>query len=238
MRVVSAYIGVSQGYLEGFSYNGLEEFYPVYCGLEIDPYSYSGNTTRARFISVLRESPPHIQAQILRGLVEKIPAPTAAGPNTMTLDEVQALIARLEGLPVPDRVPEDASDVVRLALNDARVLIDSGNPVGAVDRVHTAMHGYLRDLCDQSQIQYQPTDSIARLLRVLREGHPTLTAIEAGELISRVLTSMGTAMDAINQIRNTQSLAHPNDNLIGDPEALLVINAARTILHYTEARLG
>lgn len=57
MRVVTAYIGVNGGYLNGFTYAGLSEFYPLYCGLELDPFSspHSG-TTRERFISVLRTS--------------------------------------------------------------------------------------------------------------------------------------------------------------------------------------
>src|SRR3972149_7107076 len=96
MRIVSTYIGVSGGYLSEFSYRGLAEFYPVYCDLDIDPFEFSGNTTRERFISVLRESSPHDQAKILRGLLEKMPEPMASGPTAMTRQDVAALISRLE----------------------------------------------------------------------------------------------------------------------------------------------
>jgi hypothetical protein len=34
------------------------------------------------------------------------------------------------------------------------------------------------------------------------------------------------------------SLAHPNECLIGEPEAMLVVNATRTILHYLDAKLA
>src|SRR5437870_10810384 len=111
MRVVTAYIGVSGGYLNGFTYGNLSEFYPLYCGLEIDPFSppHSG-TTRERFISVLRRSSPESQARILRGLLEKVPQPTASGPVVMTRDEVAGLVTRLEGLPVPESLPENANE--------------------------------------------------------------------------------------------------------------------------------
>ena len=236
VRVVTAYIGVSGGYLNGFSYAGLTEFYPLYCELEIDPFSYAGNTTRERFISVLRGSDPEVQAKILRGLLERVPQPTASGPAVMTRDEVAALVTRLEGLPVPESLPENANETVLRALRDAQSLIHQQRPSSAVDRVHTALHGYLRTLCDEQEIAYEEGDSPQRLLRLLRQNHPRLGGIQEGDVISDVLTSIGTAVDRVNTIRNRASLAHPNEDLIDEPEARLVINSVRTILHYLEAR--
>jgi hypothetical protein len=48
---------------------------------------------------------------------------------------------------------------------------------------------------------------------------------------------MGSIMDVLNPIRNNASMAHPND-LLDPPEAMLVINAARTILHYIDTKLA
>lgn len=44
-------------------------------------------------------------------------------------------------------------------------------------------------------------------------------------------------MDAMNPIRNEGSLAHPNNDLLAPPEAALVINMARTILHYIDMKV-
>lgn len=237
MRVVNAYIGVDGGYLNGFTYPGLSEFYPLYCELAIDPFSdpYYG-TTRQRFISVLQRESPHNQAKILRGLLEKVPQPTASGPAVMTREEVAALVTRLEGLPVPESLPENANETVLRALRDAQSLIEEQRPSSAVDRVHTALHGYLRTICDEAEIGYGEGDSPQRLLKLLRENHPQLLGVQGADAISKVLTSLGTAVDAINTIRNTASLAHANEELIDEPEAVLVINAVRTVLHYLEAR--
>jgi Abortive infection C-terminus len=38
-------------------------------------------------------------------------------------------------------------------------------------------------------------------------------------------------------LRNNASVAHPNEALLDEPEAMLAINAARTILHYLDAKL-
>jgi hypothetical protein len=45
-------------------------------------------------------------------------------------------------------------------------------------------------------------------------------------------------LDAMNPARNRGSLAHPNEDLLGEHEAILFINAARTILQYLDAKLA
>ena len=81
--------------------------------------------------------------------------------------------------------------------------------------------------------------SAPRLLRLLRDNHPAMRSLGPREPeITQVLLAMGTAVDAIGTIRNTASVAHANDTLIDQADAMLVVNAVRTILHYLDARLG
>ena len=229
---------MSAGYLNGFTYRGLEEFYALYCGLEIDPWAFPG-TTRERFIAMLQESEPHVQARILRGLLEKVPEPTASGTHVMTRQEVEALIGRLEGLPVPQPELANPREIVERALQDARTLLERRNAVSAVDRLHTALHGYLRGACADAGITCEADASATRLLRLLRENHPALQrAVARSEEAGRILMSMGSAVDAMGTIRNTASVAHPNESLIEDPEAMLVVNACRTILQYLDSKLS
>jgi hypothetical protein len=71
-KLVYKYIGVSGGYLADFSYRSHHEFY-VELDLDIEPYKYDG-TTRERFIEILSESAPHVQARILEGVLARFPA--------------------------------------------------------------------------------------------------------------------------------------------------------------------
>ena len=48
---------------------------------------------------------------------------------------------------------------------------------------------------------------------------------------------MATILDSMNSLRNRASVAHPNESLLEDPEAMLVINSARTVLHYIDAKM-
>jgi hypothetical protein len=56
--------------------------------------------------------------------------------------------------------------------------------------------------------------------------------------ITQVLRSMSAILDALNPVRNRASVAHPNPSLLEQSEAMLVVNAARTILHYLDAKFS
>ena len=51
-----------------------------------------------------------------------------------------------------------------------------------------------------------------------------------------MLGSMASILDALNPVRNKASVAHPNAELVGEVEAVLVVNLVRTMLGYLEQR--
>lgn len=55
--------------------------------------------------------------------------------------------------------------------------------------------------------------------------------------ITKVLNALATVIDSLNPIRNHGSIAHPNEDVLDEPEAILVINAIRTLLNYFEVRI-
>jgi hypothetical protein len=129
MRVVNRYIGVHAGYLGDFSYRSLEDFYPEYCDLDINPWDYSQGTMREAFIAVLEKSPPDVQAKIVRGVVEKYPAGSSELHTVKLHDDLVVAADRLErdgGVPVSG--PAMTSETVRRALDDAEALLGKGGP--------------------------------------------------------------------------------------------------------------
>ena len=155
--------------------------------------------------------------------------------------EIKPLIDRTsEGtMLVQSPEPKISSEVVERAIRDAEASIKASNAISGVDRVHTALHGYLRAVCDREDIIYGHEDSMARLFKLLRHHHPALQDLGASSLeIERILQSFATIMDVLNPIRNNATLAHANVDLLGKNEAMLVINVARTILHYLDAKIG
>lgn len=53
-----------------------------------------------------------------------------------------------------------------------------------------------------------------------------------------MLHGFANAIDAINSLRNNGSIAHPSEDLLGEPEAHLAVNATRTIFNYIRAKVG
>jgi len=238
-KVVYAYIGVNDGYLGSFTYETHRQFYPLYCDLDINPYDYEG-TTRQRFEQIIDALSPRDQANVLRGVVEKFPPGEEGAPqgrNEKLRDELLGIAATLEGVEIRTDVGGGRESVTR-AIAGADLLLRNG-AVSAVDRIHTALHGHLMDLCDSANIGYAPESTMAKLLKLLRAEHPSLRSPgpRAAD-IERVLNSFGTVLDALNPVRNQTSVAHPNATLLGDAEARLVINAARTILGYLDEKLA
>lgn len=240
MKIVYRYIGVSGGYLGSFSYASHAEFYPIDCGLDINPYDYAG-TTRERFITILSNAAPDAQAKIVRGVLHRFPLDEPVlktESRTKALyDELIAIAQRLEGT-LQINNPQITSAVVEQAIKDIEILVQSGQPISCVDRIHTALHGYLRVICDTAKIAYQKDDSMTRLFRLLRQQHPAFVDLgPRTNEIERILNSFANILDALNPVRDHASEAHPNENLLGKNEALLIINVGRTLLHYIDAKI-
>jgi hypothetical protein len=141
----------------------------------------------------------------------------------------------------PVATPElrSPSATVEQALDDAQHLLASSGAASAVDRVHTALHGYLRDLSLAAGMNAAEASAatLQRLLSWLTANHPRLVN-SASEETTRILRSFGGIAESLSHFRNNASLAHPNSTLLGETEAMLAINAVRTILHYVAEKLA
>lgn len=247
MKLVEDYIGTGGGYLNHFSYSKHELFYPHFCDMDIDVVAYraKGHTTRSAFIQILKDSPPKSQAQIIRGVFAMIPPPRDASneENRKKIAVYKDLLVIASRLDADDQVdsPEilETSETVLEALKDAEVLLKSRGPKSAVDRAHTALHGYLKKLCrDRNEVI--PTDpSLTYVFKILREKFPEFSAVIPHDAeAKKVFGSIASALDSLNTIRNRGTLAHPNEILLDGPEAMLYVNLSRAVLAYIEAKIN
>ena len=236
-KLVYSYIGVEGGYLGDFSYRKHHEFY-LLLDLDINPDNYTG-TTRERFIKVISESPPEVQAKILEGILNRYSIGSSKLRTQDRYNEIRGWISRLTGIgPIEHPDLQITSEVVERALADAKHLLGSTGATSGVDRAHTALHGYLLAVCKQASIVSKSDASINELFKLILQQHQSLkNSGHRKEDIERVLKAFSTILDALNPLRNRASVAHPNEVLLGEAEAMLVINSAWTILHYIDAKL-
>jgi hypothetical protein len=236
-KLVYKYIGVSDGYLGDFSYRTHHDFYAD-LELDIDPNNLPG-TTRQRFTQILSESEVEVQARILQGILDRYPADSLPHRTSALYDEIVGWINRLStGVAVSVRPLQVTSAVVERALRDAEKLMASTGATSGVDRAHTALHGYLLQVCSGANITVPPEPSLTQLFKALRAQHSAFQDLgPRSDDVAKLLGAMATVADVLNPLRNKASVAHPNQDLLAEPEALLFINSVRTLLNYLDSKL-
>lgn len=129
-------------------------------------------------------------------------------------------------------------NTINQAIADAKILLsnEKGGATSAVDRMHTVLHGYLKKVCDDAQITYSEEATLNNLLKELKAKHPALN--NKNNDVDQVLTSMANILDKLNPLRNKSSLAHPNQDLIDEDEAMLIINTVNTLLSYLDSKFS
>ena len=127
-----------------------------------------------------------------------------------------------------------ATDVIAKAISDAEQFMKDGNYSSALDRVHTAFHGYLRKKLDDVHEQYEESDTLNQLYNKL---HTYIAANMHGDVAVLIKTTMRSAsgiVSALNDLRNRHSISHPNPNLISDREAKICISIVKSLSDYIE----
>lgn len=235
--ITNSYIGVNGGYLGDFSYRTHEEFYPYFCNLDIIPSAYEG-TTRQRFLHILEISDAPTQAKILKGVLKKYPVnffpQDQREAKQHTAKQIEELITRLEsGQAVATEQLIITNDTVERAIHDTKVLIETNGATSGVDRIHTALHGYLREVCKQAGITLAEDETLTQVFKKLKASHPALQGGGARQGdIDQIISSFSNTLDKLNPIRNKASLSHPNEELLEEDEAMFVVNSAQTVLNY------
>ena len=229
--------------LRGFYHGGtLREFLQVDCDLDIEPNSNSARAVHTEFIEILKSQPPQNQAKIVRAVLAKYFEPggfRSASRQEKLRPKFEQVVQRLESEStfVDDVSPKSTSEVVQVALKDSNYLIGRGSVRSAVSKSHTALHGYLKQMCDDESIVYEKNASLPKLFKLLQDKHSGFqNAGPHQEKIDNVGKGLATAIHSLNEIRNQATDAHPNDELLDVCDATLAINAMRTIFHYVEEK--
>lgn len=249
LLITEYYIGVDGGYLGSFhDRRTLEEFYQVDCDLDINPfYEYDGSI-REEFIEILKCQSARGQARILRTVLERFHCGSPPWHEPKSRQEklrprLEEVACRLEDASEMVSVvsPVSQSETVKLALEEAEHSVGRGRVSSAVDRMHTALHAHLKDLCDkwQEPIEYEKDASLTRVFKLLRQHHPAFHADgPCQQDFEKMLQGLASALDGLNTIRNHASLSHrPDTTLLEEAEATLAINAARSIFHFVEDKI-
>lgn len=158
-------------------------------------------------------------------------------PDDSSIEEARKTVARLkQSGPVAEldalaALSDDRDfEVVAKAV---RTAIDSNSLESGLDRLHTFVTKYLRSICSLRGLTVTREKPLHSLLgeyikRLRDSGH-----IES-EMTSRILKSSISTLEAFNDVRNNQSLAHDNP-MLNYEEALLIFNHVASSIRFLKA---
>ncbi|MGZ8773498.1 MAG: hypothetical protein ACXW10_08880 [Acidimicrobiia bacterium] len=154
-------------------------------------------------------------------------------------EEIRRIIARIDGgLLVGAPSLRAASAIVEQALSDAESLHVGGGPARAVDRLHTALHGYMRAACEEAGIDLPRNPKFDVCWQRLRDHHPALQiGSDSASGTRQLLDVITKILDAVNWIRNHSSGAYPTEPL-NDLDATLVVNLTHSVFAYLDRLLN
>ena len=124
------------------------------------------------------------------------------------------------------------NQILREAIDDAEILIENGKPANAYDRIYTALHGVLKQKCEEQDIIIGDRDTVTSILSKIRKHIHVVEPADKATETAKILASISKIIYILNEMRNKKSLAHPNKTLLENDEALFVINISKAIMRY------
>lgn len=240
LMIVNGWIGGEGGYLGRFSYRTHNEFWLSNCDLYVDTNQYKG-TTRQLFTETLSNATSYHQADAIEALLEEYDGARDEEQNQLSRVQLVSIMNRLRSGSLPDSFdPGEGFVAVARAIDDVWQLTKGpGGYQSAVDRMHTALHGYLRATAGVYDLDLASQADIVACWKSLVAAHPAFANLGLRhQEIHTALKSMTSSIGTLIPIRNNASNAHPNDEILEHPEAVLVVNMTHTIALYVRSRIN
>jgi hypothetical protein len=221
--------GMGTGYVLDFSNRTFAEFIEDTVARNIyeGKYSYGSGSKANRFRGFWNEEPNHVVARALRELMEYgqerqvlkdcTPEVMAACHKAIARLEQTTTVAELDAL----KPITDDKDFEAIA-QEVRDAINANKLEAGLDRLHTFVVKFVRSLCEKHGLTVDRDKPLHSMFgeyvkRLRSEKH-----LESG-MSERILKSSISILEAFNDVRNNQSLAHDNKLLTYD-ESLLIFN--------------
>jgi len=237
--------GMGSGYVLNFTNRTFQEFILEHTGLDIlaSKYDYGSGSKANRLRAFWQKESNYVIGKLLLGMLDywkenKRLYMIEIDPTEQALYEECGKIAdRLRH----DTIVEDIDaiqpntedkDFVVLA-KSVRESIAKNEPEVALDRLHTFVMKYVRQLCDKHGISHDKSKALHSLfgeyIKYLKKNN-----LIGSEMTERILKSSISILEAFNTVRNEQSFAHDNP-VLNYKESILIFNNVSSTIKFIEA---
>jgi hypothetical protein len=231
-RRLERLFGMATGYVLNFTNNTFSDFVKDSVGRSIYDKKYNnGSGSKANQLrGFWKVEPNAIVAKLLGDLIEYAETDLHQD-DTLACRKIVARLTEASPVAELDAIAQigDEHDL-EIVARAVRESIDKNEPALGLDRLHTFATKFLRALCDKHGLatdRSEPLNSIyGKYVKKLRDD-----GYLESKMTASILKSVRAPLEAFNQVRNDQSLAHDNP-LLNHDEALLIFNHVTSTLRF------
>ena len=237
-RKLERALGMPSGYVLNFSNRTFEDFFVETLNIEIydQKYDYESGSKANRMRAFWDVESNFIVAQALEALVTDW-AEYAGLNATPPSEDYLKILQRLKlSAPVPEigAIKPNAEEKGFEALAKAvRESIEKNEPEAGLDRLHTFLIKYFRNLCVKHGVAITREKPLHSLVGEYIKAIKAKGLIES-EITERILKSTISVMEAFNKIRNDHSFAHDNE-VLNYNESLLIFGHVTSSVRFIDA---
>ncbi len=244
-RYLEKILEMGSGYVLDFSNRTMQEFIIDTMGVDIyiDKYSLKGDSKANRLRGFWEVESNYNVGVLLENLLDYWLTQIHTGERDYDYTdenlhkECLKIVERLKsGGPVEnlDSIKPNTNDESFEKLDTSiKNSINNNQPETGIDRLHTFVTRYIRELCSKHGISFEKDTPLHSLFGMYVKALNSSGLIES-EMTSRILKSSISVLEAFNKVRNNQSFAHDNP-ILNYNESLLIFNDISNVIRFIEA---
>lgn len=238
---LETFLDMGGGYVLNFSNNTLQRFVHDAIGIDIynAKYDNGGTTSKANRIRGVWDKETDYQVGLLIDAFTKYWCEFIGGSQISNeqydlLKNCEALAHKLksESLGAQIQIIQATSDDINFhkLAKQIREAIEKNEPETALDRLHTYVVRFIRELCDKHGIAYDKDKPLHSFYGEYIKHLKKIDLIKS-TMTERILKSSISTLEAFNDVRNNQSFAHDN-TILNYHESLLIFKNISSIVEF------
>ena len=238
-------LGMESGYVLDFSDRTFDDFFFEQVG--VDPegspawFNGRGSSKAKRLRSFIEQADSLIVARMLRALWDYRKSLTGFGKpveedqyRDVFFDPIGLFEGDLQSIDASEIEPFEPSETLEELVASIKRDLDAKKPQAALDHLHTycmkrfdsLIRGHGGSPCGKDDPLHSRVGRYVKLLEPRRELTP---------MSQRIIKSAISVFEALNPIRNDQSLAHDNPSLVTTEEARFIFDSVTALLRFVKS---
>lgn len=240
---IESFLGMKSGYVMDFSDRTFQEFVGEATSLDIndEKYHYASNSKANRLRAFIKIESNYVFGRLLSAFCDYWLAKVHTGEIDYHNDEnlykeCVRIAERLKQESIVEHIdaiqPNTNDKDFALLAKSIKESIEKNEPEAALDRLHTFVVKYARQLCDNHEVTYDKEESVNSIFGKYIKFLTANNLLES-VMAEKILKYSINIIEAFNDIRNNKSFAHDNP-VLNYHESILIFNNISNSIKFIE----